>query len=184
MPSSPLVITLVLDAVSQRHLDVLRREHFPPERNHLAAHVTLFHALPSGLETEAAVALEATARRPAFEVAVTGVRLLGRGVAYDLRSPDLGDVRSGLARQWHDRLTRQDAQPFRPHVTVQNKVAPDVAHTLHARLAAEFVPWTAHGVGLALWRYAGGPWDPITAHWFSGTSGTASPGSVSAPVRD
>jgi len=33
-------------------LDRLRRAHFPPERNLLPAHLTLFHALPPSAEAE------------------------------------------------------------------------------------------------------------------------------------
>ena len=42
----PLVLTAALDDETFDWLDGLRRRHFPPERNHLAAHLTLFHALP------------------------------------------------------------------------------------------------------------------------------------------
>jgi len=63
----------------------------------LAAHVTLFHALPGEHEDAVAVDLAAAARRPPFEVAVTGLRLLGRGVAYTLDSPELAALRAGLA---------------------------------------------------------------------------------------
>lgn len=133
-PAAPLIVTAVLDAAAQERFDALRRTHFPPERNHLAAHVTLFHALPG--EQEAAVRrdLAEVAAGAPYEVEVVGVRLLGRGVAYDLRSPALSAARAELARRWAPWLTRQDAQGFRPHVTVQNKVEPDVARRLHADL--------------------------------------------------
>jgi hypothetical protein len=42
------VVTLLLDDGAQRRFDRLREAYFPPERNHVAAHVTLFHALPGG----------------------------------------------------------------------------------------------------------------------------------------
>ena len=37
----PLILSAVLDPLVQGRLDALRRAHFPPERNHLDAHVTL-----------------------------------------------------------------------------------------------------------------------------------------------
>jgi hypothetical protein len=92
---------------------------------------------------------------------VTGVRFLGRGVAYDLASPDLGAVRAALAAAWRSWLTPQDRQAHRPHVTVQNKVPPDVARALHARLSAAFEPGPVTARGLGLWRYLGGPWEPL-----------------------
>jgi 2'-5' RNA ligase len=158
--AAPLVVTAVLDALSQQRFDDLRRRHFPPERNQLAAHITLFHALPG--EHEAAVGADlADVVGTAYDVEVCGVRFLGRGVAYDLRSPELHVARQELARRWAPWLTPQDRQRFRAHVTVQNKVAPDVARRLHGQLAAAFAPYVVRVEGLALWRYLGGPWEPV-----------------------
>ena len=154
----PLVLTLELDAVSQRAFDDLRRAHFPPERLVVGAHVTMFHALPGEAEADVR-AVVAAALRPAFPVRVTGVRFLGAGVAFDLASEEAAALRAQVCGAFA--LTRQDAQRWRPHVTVQNKVAPDRARALHAQLAAAFLPWTATAVGVALWRYVGGPWEPV-----------------------
>ncbi len=157
---APLIVTAVLDPASQQRFDDLRRRHFPPERNHLAAHVTLFHALPGG-EEEAVAADLADVVDGGYGVDVTGVRFLGRGVAYDLRSPDRQRVRGELGRRWASWLMPQDRQAFRPHVTVQNKVAPDMARRLHVELTASFTPYVVRVEGLALWRYLGGPWEPV-----------------------
>ncbi len=158
MPA-PLVVTLTLDRHSQDRFDALRRAHFPADRNHLGAHVTLFHALPGDRLDEVGAALhDLAAAAEAFDVAVTGVRLLGRGVAYDLRSPELAELHERLAVRFAGMLTRQDAQRLHAHVTVQNKVDPAVARALHAELAAGSRPWTARAGGLDLWWYEGGPW--------------------------
>jgi hypothetical protein len=55
----PLIVTALLDEAAQERFDRLRREHFPPERNHLAAHLTLFHRLPDDPEVDRALAVEA-----------------------------------------------------------------------------------------------------------------------------
>ena len=157
----PLVVTLLLDDESQARFDRLRAEHFPPERNHLAAHVTLFHALPREHVDAVLADLRAAAAREPFDVAVTGLRSLGRGVAYVLQSTELTGLRDGLAATWSPWLTPQDRQRHAPHVTVQNKVDPAVARALHDRLLAGFAPWSAHARGLGLWRYEGGPWSPV-----------------------
>lgn len=170
--SDPLVLTLLLDPASQQRFDTLRRAHFPAHRNHLDAHLTLFHALPGERRDVVEADLrDAAAHRPPFPLAVVGPRLLGRGVALDLASDELDDLRTHLARRWWPVLTRQDRQPHRPHVTVQNKVEPAQARALHARLSAAFVPHTAGGRGLVLWRYAGGPWEHLSTWPFGGGSG-------------
>ena len=164
----PLVVTLALDDQAQARFDALRRSHFPPERNHLSAHVTLFHALPGEQEPVVRQALREQAARPPFPVRVTGPRSLGRGVAYALDSQELQRVRAALADRFQGHLTAQDRQPHRPHVTVQNKVAPEQARALLQELASGFVPYDVTARGLALWRYLGPAWEPLALQAFSG----------------
>jgi 2'-5' RNA ligase len=166
--TEPLIVTLLLDDDAQRRFDRLRAAHFPVERNHLQAHVTLFHALPGEQVAQVRRELADVAVRPAFEVAVTGVRFLGRGVALDLHAPELTALRTALAGAFDPWLTRQDRQWSRPHVTVQNKVAPDVARALHAELSAAFRPESVTARGLGLWRYLGGPWAAEAEFGFAG----------------
>lgn len=164
----PLILTLALDTASSTTFDALRRAHFPPARNHLDAHVTMFHALRGPEEDVRQVVREAASTRGPFPVAVTGLRSLGGGVAFELASPALVALRSELAARWAEGLTRQDRAGYRPHVTVQNKVPAEEAAALLARLRDGFVPWSAQGEGLALWRYRGGPWDHLETSPFSG----------------
>ena len=152
----PLVMTLLLDEPTQQRFERERRALFPPGRTQVGAHVTLFHALPPELYGEVVAALGEVPGPVAVEV--TGVRSLGRGAAYDLTCPDLVTRHRQWQGRWRDRLTRQDAQAWRPHVTVQNKVDPDTARRTVAELSSAFAPWTATGVALEVWRYDGGPW--------------------------
>ena len=167
-PVQPLVLTLALDAAAQARFDVLRRAHFPPERNHLAAHVTLFHALPGEQEDAVREDLARAAARAPFPVRVPRVRSLGRGVAYDLDAPELTALRRRLADAWQPWLKPQDRGWRRAHITVQNKVAPEQARALLAELEAGFVPYDVEARGLALWRYLGGPWEPLASEDFAG----------------
>ncbi|WP_336033855.1 2'-5' RNA ligase family protein [Geodermatophilus sp. FMUSA9-8] len=162
-----LIVTLLLEEQAQARFDRLRAEHFPRERNHLAAHVTLFHALPGEERPAVEAALDRAADRPPFDVAVTGLQLLGRGVAYRLASAELAALHAGLAAEFDPWLTPQDRQRLSPHVTVQNKVEPAVARGLRDRLAASFVPYDVPARGLGLWRYLGGPWEPLGEHPFA-----------------
>ena len=167
MTPAPLILTLALHPDDQARFDRLRGLHFPPDRNHIAAHVTLFHHLPgTDLATiQHTLAGQAAATAP-FPVEATGLRSLGRGTAYELRAPALSALRGRLARLWQASLTPQDQQGFRPHVTIQNKAAPEDARALLAALQAGFTPFTVRATGLALWHYRGGPWDPAGTHPF------------------
>ncbi len=164
---APLILTLMVDEASFAVFDGQRRQHFPPGRNLIPAHVTLFHHLPGGhlAEIEAVLADLSRSQEP-FSVAVAGLRLLGRGVAYRLESPVLDLLRAGLAGRWRAWLTPQDVQRFQPHVTIQNKVDPAQARALLTALEASFRPWKATAEGLQLWHYRGGPWEAVETFRF------------------
>ena len=166
--NEPFVLTVRLDAATQERFDALRRAHFPPGRTAVGAHVTVFHALPAGGQTPDAVGAVLAELAPAPSVvAVTGVRSLGRGVAFTLEAPGVAVVRAALAREFAGRLTPQDAQPWRPHVTVQNKVTPAEARALLAELTSTFAPFTTTAEGLDLWHYRGGPWERAAGYAFA-----------------
>ncbi len=156
----PLILTLGLHADDQARFDALRQRHFPSALNHIPAHLTLFHHLPGAdLDgVDASIRITA-AHQPAFTADVTGLRSLGRGVAYAVAATPLLMLRASLARHWHDHLTPQDRQGWRPHITIQNKVAPAEAAALLAAMSAAFTPFSVRAEALLLWRYLGGPWD-------------------------
>lgn len=163
----PLIVTATLDEGAFAWFDDLRRQHFPPHRNIVPAHLTLFHALPGVREAEVRRVLAAScARRGPFPMAVRGPWSLGRGVAYRLGSAELAALRAELADSFAPWLTRQDQAGFRPHVTVQNKVEPGEARDLLERLQAEFEPFDVFAEGLSLWRYLGGPWSLVERFGF------------------
>ena len=154
------ILTLQLDPASQSHFEALRQLHFPPERNYIAAHVTLFHTLPDTPEIVAELASSAAQNRR-FPLSVSGVRSLGKGVAYTLVSPALQTLHAQLSLAFEPFLTSQDRQPLRPHVVIQNKVTPEAARALLITLQATFRPFPAEALGLELFEYLGGPWRPM-----------------------
>ena len=170
MADEPLILTLLLDDLTQERFERERRQHFPAARNHIPAHVSLFQSLPGAEEAAITARLETLRGRPAPAVEVTGVRSLGRGCAYELRSPALDALRGELARGWSGWLGAQDRQGHRPHVTVQNKVDADTARDTLARLQAGFAPWASRGEALVLWRYLGGPWEHLLTVAFAHTA--------------
>jgi hypothetical protein len=156
--SAPLILTLEIDERSFAFFDAQRKAYFPPERNVLQAHITLFHHLPGGERNAVETKLSRVSRHPRFVMRATGLRSLGRGVAYTLESVEADALRASLARVWADWLVPQDRQKHRLHLTIQNKVAPEIAQALLARLGTGFEPFAVTATGLRLWSYEGGPW--------------------------
>jgi hypothetical protein len=166
---APIIVTAQMGKADQLWADALRSEHFPPERNYLKAHITLFHHLPPGHLPEIKTRLAAMAREyPPPPAMLSEVMMLGRGVAYRVDCPDLLAMRDELAEGFTGLLTPQDQARPRLHITVQNKVEPAVAKTLQAELAASFQPRPLAITGLSAWYYQGGPWEPIQSWSFSG----------------
>lgn len=156
---APLILTLKLDAATQDIFDAWRQTYFPPERNLLSAHLTLFHHLPGEeLEKINSDLKRICAAYEDFPLAFSGWRFLGRGVAMTVESNELTKLRAEFARFWNGWLTPQDRQKFRPHITVQNKVAPDQARELYEKLSAEYESFSGVGEGVTLWHYLGGRW--------------------------
>jgi 2'-5' RNA ligase len=159
MQNSPLIVTAKMDGDSSDLLGALRRQHFPPERNHLSAHITLFHHLPGERLDEIEDQLKITASRQyEFKLLFANVKFIGRGSVVEIESPPLVSLRNKLANHWSDWLTPQDRQKFAPHVTIQNKVAPEEARGLYEKLNESWQPRAGTATALQLWHYKDGPW--------------------------
>lgn len=159
--SGALIVTAGLGPEDFAWLDGERRTYFPPERNQLSAHLTMFHALPPSAEAEAARLLSELSRRPPPRATVAGLMNLGRGVAYRIASEDLEQVRGEIAEHFHGYLSAQDSQGWRPHVTVMNKAEPAAAKAVLRTLESQFGPRPLKIAALELHRYLGGPWERL-----------------------
>lgn len=158
---APLIVTAHLGAACFASLDALRRLHFPAHLNQVPAHVCLFHALPGQAIDEIVATVSRVSRTcESFDLAPKGLRSLGRGVAIDYEAGQLGVLHAALAGEWSDWLTPQDRQRFKPHATIQNKVAPDRARALFEALRQDAFP-TCRIEGLRIWRYLAGPWEAV-----------------------
>lgn len=164
----PLIVTAEIDPKDFGWLEGLRRAHYPPERNQVPAHLTMFHALPPSAETELRSRLAVLAKAKAPSAAIEGLMDLGGGVAFRVVSPDLDRIRRELSQDLHGLLGAQDSGGWRPHFTIQNKVAPKVARALLAELQREFRPRSLAIRGLAVHRYLDGPWETIAVYRFRG----------------
>ncbi len=159
------ILTAQLDDASFAWLDGLRRAHFPPERNVLSAHLTMFHRLsPTQIERLQRAALPEAPLPVVFDK----VMFLGFGNAIHAASPVLERLRADVKTAIGVGLSRQDDQRWTPHVTIQNKAPAETARALHASLTHMFQERTGTITGLQLWEYLGGPWKRTCALPFSG----------------
>ena len=166
---SPLIVTARMPADLHARFTALRTAHFPPERNYLEAHVTLFHALPAMCEAEVCTYLKRIASEfSPIQGYVEGIMSLGNGTAIRLSSPDMLLLRDMIANHFHGLLTQQDQQSRRLHVTVQNKVSGKDAKALQASLAGTIEQREFQFRGLELFRYRGGPWEKVKEVSFRG----------------
>ncbi len=169
MPFEPFIVTAELPTDLFSWANGLRRQYFPPERNHLAAHVTLFHALAPSLRDE----LPAVLARMAGEFSppqaeLTGLMNLGKGTALALNSPAMLEIRAEIADLFHGMLTAQDQHRPRLHITIQNKVSPEAARALQAELAPLIAPRRFAFSGLGLHRYCNPHWEAVGVWPFRG----------------
>lgn len=172
--SGPLVLTARLPAVLFGQMEGLRRAHYPPDRNHVPAHVTLLHALPPSAQAEVqrlVARVCAATRAPAAQLA--GVADLGTGTAVAVRSPALEAVHADLTEALHGLLGLADEGRPRFHITIQNKVTRPEARALQSALAGRFdsQAFAFAGIDLhALQRLpeGGGSWQPLAQWSFRG----------------
>ena len=169
MQKPPFIVTAGLPRDLFAWADSLRREHFPPERNHLHAHVTLFHSFAPSLFEE----LKTVLPRIAAEFAPVPARLnglmdLGKGTALAIESRGMLRIRKIIADHFHGSLTEQDRHEPRLHITIQNKVSKEEARALQAQLAESLETRSFHFTGLELHIYRGGPWDEAGKFAFRG----------------
>jgi hypothetical protein len=162
----PILVTATFGDGDNGWLQELRRTHYPAERNRVPAHLTLFRQLPPSLEDELSRRLaRSTAAKPP-RATIARVIDLGEGTALGVDSEELEAIRDELAEALQGLLTPQDQAPWRPHVTIQNKVAPREARALQQRLRATFEQRPLAIRGIAAWRYIDGPWEPIRSWSF------------------
>ena len=157
---APFIVTAQLPADMAKWATALRDAHFPPARNYLKAHVTLFHALPASYADEIRTILkQETAQAADVQGDLVGLMSLGGGTALKLVSPQLMDIRDRLADRFHGLLTGQDSHRPRLHITIQNKVTSGAAKALQEQLEDTIRPQSFCFSGLELHIYRRGPWE-------------------------
>lgn len=166
--SAPLIVSALLGSADFAWADGLRRTHFPPDRNQVPAHITLFHHLPPSVLPELKDRLKRLATEPSPPARIIGVLNLGNGVAFHVESPRLLEMRDELAEAFKGLLTPQDQHRPRLHITIQNKASSAEAKILHQAMDAEYIGKRLAIDGLAVWHYRGGPWEQAIKTMFRG----------------
>lgn len=161
------VLTLQTNGSLHETMTELRKRYFPKHLNKLAAHLTLFHALPgSKLEADILpVVARVAAETQRFRLHAASPFRLRRGMAISVPKHEGGEaaqaVHAALQRPWLEAgfLSEQDAGGCRVHYTIMNKVDDEAGVARAFDEVCEQWPrvWgTADG--LALWRYERGYW--------------------------
>jgi len=166
--AAPIIVTALFGKADSAMLEALRRAHYPAARDRAPAHLTLFRHLPPSLAGELARRLARLAAAPAPDAILAGLMDLGGGTAIRVRAPALEAMRAALTEDFQGALTPGDGAPWRPHVTIQNKVTPAEARALQRQLAGRFDGRPLAIAGLGAWEYRDGPWAPLGSWRFRG----------------
>jgi len=168
----PFIVTAELPPDVLAWADALRRTHFPPERNWLTAHVTLFHAFAPSLREELHGMLGRIAAETApVDARIDGLMNLGGGTALAIHSPAMLIIRQRIAAHFQGALTAQDAHRPRLHITIQNKVTSQAAKALQVELEPSLALRSFRFKGLGLHRYCNPRWEAAGIWPFRGRQG-------------
>jgi hypothetical protein len=168
--AGPLIVTADFSSTDFAWLEGLRRAHYPAELNRVPVHLTMFQGLPPSAAAEVRQELALHAAGPSPRASIAGMMNLSRGVAFRVVSDELESIREAIADHFHGLLCAPDAAGWRPHVTIQNKVAPRLAKALLDDLERDFRPRPLGISGLTVHRYRGGPWETLATYKFRGVN--------------
>lgn len=171
------MLSLILDAQATETLTALRTAYFPAHRNHLNAHITLFHALPPS--EQLFTLLESTLKdTKQFNIGLGDPFLFKNetGVALNLKSFKAIKLHEELSNALYYarvNLTEQDSRQMRSlHVTVCNKEKPEKAKDIMKEVQGKMeqlkkdMP-VVKGLGVKAWEYLpDASWKPIKEYLF------------------
>jgi hypothetical protein len=146
----PMLLTIKLDERSQAFFERARQSNFPRYANHVPAHCTLLHKLPSN-EIFIQEILGETRLQPCFNMQVTGLENFTHGVAYTMYSEDLQLLHSFLQKKFDPWLIGRDRLPIKPHITIQDSVTAYKAACLYKKLNEEFTNFTVQATAISSW---------------------------------
>lgn len=161
------VLTILTDKPLHERMTELRRAHFPKKINKLAAHLTLFHALPgSKLDSHIIpTILDVTRDTAPFRINATELFRLKKGFAISVADQEGGrqskQIHHALQAPWKREgwLSTQDAGGCRVHYTLMNKVdEEEEIQKAYDEMSGSWKGDSGVAEGLGLWRYDRGFW--------------------------
>ena len=155
-----LIVDVMLSELERQPLSAMRERYFPSTRLKIA-HITIFHNLPDIREGAIRANLQSVVsgyHRP-FTLKIRKLQSLGRGWALTLESPELIQIQTSLRRCFKPWLQAQDLQPYRPHITLANKLSKTELQATRIALEQEAMPTTLEARGLGLHLYNAGHWE-------------------------
>ena len=162
-PEDVYILALHTDAPHHEAMTALRTQHFPPKINKLAAHITLFHALPSS-QLELIISDLGSVTRTTAPFAITTGKAfrLRHGVGIEAHmtpATAAKDIHNTLRSNWKSFLSKQDLGGFKAHYTIQNKVDEEqnVVECLE-KVKSNFTGSEGTVDGLVLYKYDRGWW--------------------------
>ncbi len=163
----PYILCLKMDAVSLQRLSAWRKQYFPPERNFLEAHLTLYHRLPFTATQLILSTLKTFAQNQlVFPLSFEELTHQGGFLGIKAAPSEVLQVKGALDRAFDLWLAPQDRQKIMPHVTVMNNAPPEATGEALRLLKQEFAPWQGRAEGLQLFRYRQGPWEWVADFLF------------------
>ncbi|KXS98767.1 hypothetical protein AC578_9032 [Pseudocercospora eumusae] len=160
-------LTILTDKPLHKRMTELRKKYFPQNINKVAAHLTLFHALPgSKLECHIIPTIQEVTRQTSrFRVEATELFRLKKGFAVSVSEKSGGrqskQVHRALQAPWKQEgfLSQQDAGGCRVHYTLMNKVDDELEiQNAYDEVAGAWEGDSGMAEGLALWKYDRGFW--------------------------
>ncbi|KXT12218.1 hypothetical protein AC579_3440 [Pseudocercospora musae] len=161
------VLTILTDKPLHERMTELRKKYFPKKINKVAAHVTLFHALPgSKLKSHIIPTIQDVTRKISpFRVEATELFRLKKGFAISVSEQSGGrqskQVHRALQIPWKQEgfLSQQDAGGCRVHYTLMNKVDDELEiQNAYDKAVGAWKGDSGMAEGLALWKYDCGFW--------------------------
>jgi hypothetical protein len=153
----PLLLTVAIEENAFQFFNALRKIYFPQEPGAMAAHIHLFHQLPTAGFIESDIE-EAANSHAVFTIEVKEPVSVGNAVLYRLQSPELVQIHGQLQKKWKDLLVPEDIKELDPQIVIQERASEEESAELLIFLKQQFSSFPIKATALQLWAFDPGSW--------------------------